>query len=80
MALMGLGTSIGTPAGGIEAEVLVVSSFDELTARAKEAVGKIVVFNQDWVSYGVSVAYRVAGKFIVATLLHLACHAGKLGL
>lgn len=46
---------------GIEAEVLVVESFDELIRRASEAKGKIVVYNQPFVSYGETVAYRALG-------------------
>lgn len=46
---------------GIEAVVLVVESFEELKRRANEAVGKIVVFNQPFVSYGETVAYRAYG-------------------
>ncbi|HKU38958.1 MAG TPA: M20/M25/M40 family metallo-hydrolase, partial [Polyangiales bacterium] len=40
-----LGGSIATPPEGISAPVLVVRSFAELTARAKEARGKIVVYD-----------------------------------
>jgi carboxypeptidase Q len=40
-----LGGSVATPAQGISAQVLVVHSFDELTARHGEARGKIVVFD-----------------------------------
>ena len=43
LALVALGGSVGTP--GIEAEALVVKSFDELEARGSEAKGKIVVYN-----------------------------------
>lgn len=46
---------------GIQAEVLVVTSFEELKQRASEAEGKIVVFNQPFVSYGETVAYRAYG-------------------
>lgn len=46
---------------GIQAEVLVVKSFEELKQRASEAEGKIVVFNQPFVSYGETVAYRSHG-------------------
>lgn len=46
---------------GIEAEVLVVQSFEELKRRATEAAGRIVVFNQPYVSYGETVAYRAYG-------------------
>uniref|UniRef100_A0A3Q3N7W7 Carboxypeptidase Q n=1 Tax=Labrus bergylta TaxID=56723 RepID=A0A3Q3N7W7_9LABR len=61
LALLGLGSSVGTPPEGIEAEVLVVKSFEELKQRAKEAIGRIVVFNQPFVSYGETVAYRAFG-------------------
>ncbi|XP_056142300.1 carboxypeptidase Q-like [Lampris incognitus] len=61
LAILGLGSSVGTPPEGIEAEVLVVQSFDELKVRASEAAGKIVVFNQPFVSYGETVAYRAYG-------------------
>ncbi|PIK33975.1 hypothetical protein BSL78_29202 [Apostichopus japonicus] len=43
---------------GMTADVLVVHSFDELHNRSSEAKGKIVVFDQGWVNYGVSVQYR----------------------
>lgn len=39
LSMLGLGTSIGTPQEGIEAEVLVVRSFDELKAK-KDQVTK----------------------------------------
>ncbi|XP_027705759.1 carboxypeptidase Q isoform X2 [Vombatus ursinus] len=61
MAILGLGSSVGTPPEGITAEVLVVSSFDELHRRASEARGKIVVYNQPYKGYGESVQYRVQG-------------------
>ncbi|XP_048008505.1 LOW QUALITY PROTEIN: carboxypeptidase Q-like [Megalobrama amblycephala] len=61
LAILGLGSSVGTPPGGIEAEVIVVDSFEELKKRASEAKGKIVVYNQPFVSYGETVAYRASG-------------------
>ncbi|MCI4374424.1 hypothetical protein PGIGA_G00006120 [Pangasianodon gigas] len=61
LSILGLGSSVGTPKGGIEAEVLVVESFDDLKRRAGEAKGKIVVYNQPFVSYGETVAYRASG-------------------
>ncbi|XP_075405575.1 carboxypeptidase Q isoform X2 [Tenrec ecaudatus] len=61
MAILGLGSSIGTPPEGVTAEVLVVTSFDELRRRAPEARGKIVVYNQPYVNYSSSVLYRVQG-------------------
>ncbi|KAM6216094.1 carboxypeptidase Q [Rhynchocyon petersi] len=61
MAILGLGSSIGTPSEGITAEALVVTSFDELQRRAPEARGKIVVYNQPYVNYSSTVPYRVRG-------------------
>ncbi len=61
LPMLGLGGSIGTPKGGITAEVMVVSTFDELTRRAAEAKGKIVLFDAPFVSYGQTVAYRREG-------------------
>ncbi|XP_045437283.1 carboxypeptidase Q isoform X1 [Pipistrellus kuhlii] len=61
MAILGLGSSIGTPPEGITAEVLVVTSFDELQRRAPEARGKIVVYNQPYANYSTTVKYRTQG-------------------
>lgn len=61
LAMLGLGGSIGTPAEGITAEVLVVKSFDDLKAHASEAKGKIVLFNVPFTTYGETVQYRVNG-------------------
>jgi carboxypeptidase Q len=76
LSMLGLGNSVGTGPKGIQAPVLVVRSFDELTARCDEARNKIVVFNPqcDWKAnpvgcYGPVVAYRGGG----------ASHAAKCG-
>nr|XP_047924621.1 carboxypeptidase Q isoform X3 [Anser cygnoides] len=61
VAILGLGSSVATPPEGITAEVIVVASFDELHRRAQEAKGKIVVYNQPFVSYGETVRYRSQG-------------------
>lgn len=45
LPMLGLGGSVATPAGGITAPVLVVTSFDDLHRRAAEARGKIVVYD-----------------------------------
>lgn len=66
LAMLGLGNSIATPPEGIEADVLVVSSFDELDARASEAVGKIVVFNTPFTNYSQTVQYRSVGAIRAA--------------
>ncbi|XP_019062370.1 carboxypeptidase Q isoform X4 [Fukomys damarensis] len=72
MAILGLGSSIGTPPEGITAEVLVVSSFNELQRRASEARGKIVVYNQPYISYATTVQYRVQGAVEAAKVGALA--------
>ena len=66
LPMLGLGGSIGTPPEGIEAEVLVVGSFDELTSRASEAEGRIVLFDVPFTTYGQTVAYRVGGAAAAA--------------
>ncbi len=66
MAMLGLGGSIATPPEGIEADVLVVSSFDELEQRKAEAVGKIVVFDVPFTNYGQTVQYRSIGAIRAA--------------
>eukprot|EP01121_Diplochlamys_sp_Union-15-3_P005558 TRINITY_DN1589_c0_g2_i1.p1 TRINITY_DN1589_c0_g2~~TRINITY_DN1589_c0_g2_i1.p1 ORF type:complete len:494 (+),score=91.79 TRINITY_DN1589_c0_g2_i1:64-1545(+) len=58
LPLLTLGGSISTPPNGIRAPVLVVKSWEELENRSSEAVNKIVLFNPDFVSYGVTVQYR----------------------
>jgi carboxypeptidase Q len=59
--MLGLGGSVGTPAEGITARVLVVSGFADLIARASEARGKIVLFNVPFTNYGETVQYRGRG-------------------
>ncbi|XP_009674289.2 carboxypeptidase Q [Struthio camelus] len=61
IAILGLGSSVATPPEGIMAEVIVVASFDELHRRAQEAKGKIVVYNQPFITYGETVRYRSQG-------------------
>jgi carboxypeptidase Q len=61
MPMLGLGNSIGTPPGGIEADVVVVGSFDELTALGDAVLGKIVLFDVPFTTYGATVQYRSRG-------------------
>ncbi|EZA49732.1 Plasma glutamate carboxypeptidase [Ooceraea biroi] len=68
LALLGLGYSVGTPKEGITANAVVVNSFAELKKRAKEIPGKIVVYNQKFISYGETVEYRSAGATRAAEL------------
>ncbi|CAB3388948.1 Hypothetical predicted protein [Cloeon dipterum] len=58
LPILGLGGSIATPKEGITAELLVVDSFDELHHHKEQAKGKIVVFNENYTTYGESVRYR----------------------
>src|SRR6266566_4699424 len=43
LAMLGLGNSVGAPADGITAPVMVVHSFEELRRRTSEARGRIVL-------------------------------------
>jgi carboxypeptidase Q len=61
IVMLGLGDSVGTPADGIQADVLVVHTFDELDARPAAARGKIVLFNVPFTNYGETVRFRSAG-------------------
>jgi len=69
MVMLGLGGSVGTPAEGITAEVVVVQDKKELDAIGDGARGKIVLFNypmppydpEQGPKYGETVAYRVNG-------------------
>lgn len=59
--LLGLGGSVGTPAGGLTADVVVVGSFDELDKLGGAVKGKIVLFDVPYAGYGRTVVYRHAG-------------------
>lgn len=72
-----LGGSVATPANGISAQVLVVHSFDELSAHEADARGKIVVFDvpfneilaqngRSGTAYGQGVSYRTHGASAAA--------------
>jgi carboxypeptidase Q len=66
LQLLGLGGSVATPASGITAPVLVVTSFDDLRARTGEARGKIVLFDVPFTTYRETVRYRVDGASAAA--------------
>ncbi|XP_060527229.1 carboxypeptidase Q-like [Cylas formicarius] len=61
--VLGLGSSVSTPSDGIEAEVVVVRTFDELLQQnfSQAVKGKIVVFNEEYSTYGNTVRYRSQG-------------------
>src|SRR3954466_15560901 len=58
LPILGLGGTVATPPSGIEAEVMVVESFNELRMRAADARGRIVLFNQPFTNYADTVSYR----------------------
>ena len=68
VVMLGLGNSVGTPADGITADALVVSSYAELEQRAAEVKGKIVVYNVPYTNYGETVQYRGGGASRAAKL------------
>ncbi len=66
LTILGLGGSLGTPPDGVEADVLVVGSFDELEARAAEVRGRIVVYDYEWQGYGHAAGFRTGGAIAAA--------------
>jgi carboxypeptidase Q len=66
VAVLGLGGSVATPPGGIEAEVLPVTNFDDLRLRSVEAKGRIVLFNVPYSTYAETVTYRTSGARMAA--------------
>jgi carboxypeptidase Q len=58
VAVLGLGGTVATPAAGIDAEVLAVTSFDDLLARGAQARGRIVLLNVLHTNYSETVTYR----------------------
>lgn len=80
IVLTALGNSTATPPDGITADVVVVNTFDELTALGHDKVaGKIVLFNEVFdkqksaaglwfVAYGEAVRFRGAGPKAAADL------------
>lgn len=83
LPMLGLGGSIATPPGGITAEVMVVASFEELTQRAAEAKGKIVLYDAEWRDYGYNGSFRRLGAIAAAkagAVASLARAAGPYGM
>ena len=67
--MLGLGMSVGTPPGGIAADVVAVSSFEELARLGRGQVqGKVVLYNEVYRGYGETVPYRSAGPSRAAAL------------
>jgi len=59
--ILTLGRSVGTPDGGIEAEVIVVDDWDHLAALGEAVKGKIVLYDVPFTNYGETVQYRGDG-------------------
>src|SRR5579864_6040186 len=68
LVLLGLGNSVGTAPAGVEAEVLVAKSYDDLTARARDVRGKIVLLNVPFTTYGETRPFRSDGASRAAKL------------
>jgi carboxypeptidase Q len=61
LVMLGLGGSVATPPDGIQADVIVVHSFEDLDAHAARARGAIVLFNVPFTTYGETVRFRSSG-------------------
>ncbi len=61
MMMLGLGDSVGTPPGGVQAQVMVVHNFEQLEEHAAQARGRIVLFNVPFTTYGETVRFRSQG-------------------
>jgi hypothetical protein len=69
LTILGLGGSIATPKDGITAEVVPVSSFEDLEKKGRAAIeGKIVLFNVPYEGYNRTVVYRTTGPSRAARL------------
>jgi carboxypeptidase Q len=71
MHLLALGGSVGTPQGGLTAEVIEANSFEELEALGDRVQGKIVLFNKPMETardYGTGAGMRVNGASKAARL------------
>jgi hypothetical protein len=69
LTMLGLGGSVATPKRGITAEVVPVSSFEELDKKGRAVIeGKIVLFNVPFEGYNRTVVYRTAGPSRAARL------------
>ncbi len=67
--MLGLGGSVATPPDGITADVVAVSTFDELEKLGRRGVeGKIVLYDAPFTTYDETVAYRTNGASRAARL------------
>src|SRR3954471_6766817 len=68
LVMLGLGNSVGTPPDGIEADVLVVRSFEQLDEHGTRVKGRIVLYNAPFTNYGETVQFRTNGPSRAAAL------------
>jgi carboxypeptidase Q len=61
LSMLGLGNSVGTPADGVQGDLLIVRNFQELDDAGDAARGRIVLFNVPFTTYGETVVYRSDG-------------------
>lgn len=73
LEVLGLGGSIATSPEGIEAPIFVAESFEDLEKNKALALGKIVVFNVPFTTYGQTGAYRWEGPSKAASFGAVAC-------
>lgn len=67
LPILGLGSSVGTPRGGIIADVIAVETFDEFKSFTEDQVkGKIVLFVPPWEGYEKTVVYRSDAASVAA--------------
>jgi len=79
LVMLGLGNSVGTPADGIEADVLVVRSFEDLDAHGDRVKGRIVLYNVPFTNYNETVQFRGNGASRAAALGALAALVRSVG-
>jgi carboxypeptidase Q len=63
---LSLGNSVATPPGGIDAEVLVVPSFEAFDKVKDRAKDRIVVWDVPFTTYGETVRYRSEGATVAS--------------
>ena len=79
IVMLGLGNSVGTPAAGVEGDLLVVRSFEELDAAGSRVKGRIVLFNVPFTNYGETVQFRSNGPSRAASLGAIAALVRSVG-
>src|SRR6266542_2266913 len=79
LVMLGLGNSIGTPPAGVDGDVLVVRSYEELDAAGSKVKGRIVLFNVPFTNYGETVQFRSSGPSRAAALGAVAALVRSIG-